>query len=238
MPVHDPWKTPDPLGVSFDLDSWQVKVKPDRRKELIEEIDHITHSRMLHPGHASKLRGKLFFLTSALFGRIGRAFMKPLAERQYADVGKPVRGRARYQDFTKQQAYDPDLALGEVLSEALATWRQIIQNGQPRPIPEKRSGPAGAVPCSDGAGPTEEETDVPPKLRAVLCAWWREQPIAFGVEVPQGLMDDWLPRKKQIAMIELSAAVQVLRQWGPDLAGKRVIGLTDSECVPDALVKG
>ncbi len=38
-----------------------------------------------------------------------------------------------------------------------------------------------------------------------------------------------MPRKNQIAMVELFAAVQVLKHWGPELAGKRVIGMVDSE---------
>jgi len=51
-------------------------------------------------------------------------------------------------------------------------------------------------------------------------------------------MSKWLARDNQIAMIELFAAVMVLEQWGPELTGKRAIGMIDSECVLDALIKG
>ena len=52
------------------------------------------------------------------------------------------------------------------------------------------------------------------------------------------MMDKWLARENQIAMIKLVAAVMVVEQWGPELTGKRVIGMIDSECVLDALIKG
>jgi hypothetical protein len=91
---------------------------------------------------------------------------------------------------------------------------------------------------SDGAGPTEDKPDVPPKIGAVLFAWWREAPVAFGINVDQNTMDKWLPRKNQIAMIELLAAVMVIVHFGPELSGKRVTGLIDSEPVLDALIKG
>ena len=56
--------------------------------------------------------------------------------------------------------------------------------------------------------------------------------------VPDDLLQTWLPRKNQIALVELFAAVLVLSHFGPELSGKRVIGLVDSECALDALIKG
>ena len=58
------------------------------------------------------------------------------------------------------------------------------------------------------------------------------------MEVPEHLIKTWIPRANQIALIELFAAVLVLSHFGPELAGKRVLGLIDSECALDALIKG
>jgi len=51
-------------------------------------------------------------------------------------------------------------------------------------------------------------------------------------------MDRWLPRSNQIALVEIFAAVMTISHFGPELQGKRVIGLIDSECALDALIKG
>jgi len=232
-----PWQLPDLLGVTFDLENLLVKIKDSRKEEIKEELDTILEKKSLHPGHASKLRGKLFFLTSTLFGRIGRAFMKPLSERQYMHGGMYTKG-AKFKDYLKLQDAPGTFALTPVLEEALISWRSIVDTGKPRPIHDRRLGPADAVFFSDGAGPTDEEPDVPPKVGAVLFAWWREAPMAFGVEIDQDLMDKWIPRKNQIIMIELLAVVLVLKKFGNELSGKRITGLIDSEPVLDALIKG
>ncbi len=78
-----PWKDPELLGVGFDLDRNLVKIKEGRRQDLIAEIKDILNKEALSPGHAAKIKGRLFFLTCSLFGRIGRAFMRSISERQY-----------------------------------------------------------------------------------------------------------------------------------------------------------
>eukprot|EP00971_Amphidinium_carterae_P246359 4893121-Amphidinium_carterae.1 len=61
----------------------QVDVKESRRRELLAEIGDILKRDRLEPGHAGKLKGKLLFASSQLWGRVGRAFLRPLSERQY-----------------------------------------------------------------------------------------------------------------------------------------------------------
>ena len=114
-----------------------------------------------------------------------------------------------------------------------------MERGRPRVNRDLRPGPADVVFFSDGSSP--EEGDPPgtkPKVGAVVLAWWRESPAAFGMEVPERLIKTWLPRENQIALIEIFAAVLVLSHFVPELAGKRVLGLIDSESALDALVKG
>ena len=79
----------------------------------MEEIDFILSRKNLHPGHASKLRGKLFFLTSSLYGRVGRALMRPLSERQHLHGGRYAKGAKLKDHFPPWQPRtffgDPDI---------------------------------------------------------------------------------------------------------------------------------
>ena len=61
-----------------------------------------------------------------------------------------------------------------------------------------------------------------------VCSW----------EIPDAMIDEWVPRKNQIGMIEMFAPVQALNQLRKSIRNKRVILLVDSEAVEGALVKG
>ena len=52
------------------------------------------------------------------------------------------------------------------------------------------------------------------------------------------MLKAWLPRKNQIAPVEIFAAVIAAYHIGPELTGKNVMFLIDSERAPDALIKG
>jgi hypothetical protein len=221
------WKDPELLGVLFDLDRREVRIKPGRRADLKNEIQSILDDQSLSPGHAAKLKGRLFFLTASLFGRVGRAFMRPISERQYETQTSARRAR------------DSPHALNDAIIDALRSWLMILDRGQPRPIRDLRPGPADAVVFTDGSGPEQGETGaVPYKIGAVLFAPWRESPVAFSLIVPEDLIKRWLPRKNQIALVEAFAVVMAISHFGAELTGKRLIALVDSECALDALIKG
>ena len=71
-----------------------------------------------------------------------------------------------------------------------------------------------------------------------MFAWWRENPVGFACEVPRQLLATWLPRKNQIALVEIFAVVMAAAHFGPELAGRNVTFMVDSEPALDALVKG
>ena len=119
------------------------------------------------------------------------------------------------------------------------SWLMILEKGRPRAIKTVREGPADAVFFSDGSAP--EKGDPPgtkSQVGAVMLSWWRESPAGFGVVIPERLIKTWIPRENQIALIEIFAAVLFISHFGPELAGKRVLGLIDSESALDALIKG
>ena len=73
----------DILGITYDFDRLILRIKEGRKEELLEEIQSILDADLLEPGHAGKLKGKLMFAASHLWGKVGRAFLLAISERQY-----------------------------------------------------------------------------------------------------------------------------------------------------------
>ena len=122
---------PTILGVTYDLKNMLLKIKPSRKTEILEEIDAILDSHLLPPGLAGKLRGKLMFGASQLWGKIGRAFLRALSERQYTKFNQAV--------------LNPAIVL------ALQQWKWLINEGPPRPILESKPKVADYVLFTDGS---------------------------------------------------------------------------------------
>ena len=59
-------QSPGILGVTYNLEAMFLEIKPDRRTDLIEELDEILEADVLEPGLAGKLKGKLMFGASQL----------------------------------------------------------------------------------------------------------------------------------------------------------------------------
>ena len=66
------------LGVTYNLDLMILEIKKERKEELLESIDGILSAGSLDPGTAGKLKGKLMFGASQLWGKVGRAFFRPV----------------------------------------------------------------------------------------------------------------------------------------------------------------
>ena len=141
--------------------------------------------------------------------------MRALSERQY-DAGRSS-------------------DLNEPIEAALKGWLRILRYGQPRPIPKKIGGNADAVIFTDGS--TDDDGNHP-VIGGVAFMWWKEAPTAFSVPVAEDLIHSWLPTKNAITLIEIFAAVAAIEHHGPELIGKRVTLLIDSEAALDALIKG
>ena len=59
-----------------------------------------------------------------------------------------------------------------------------------------------------------------------------------SLEVPEEIMEEWVPRATQIVMIELLPPSVVNECFREDLEGAKVLLFVDSEAVEGALVKG
>ena len=77
------------LGVSTDFSSLRLdgtihmRAKPGRSEKMCTLLRDILISNSLPPALAASVRGKLQFLTSYSFGRVGRAALQTFCERQY-----------------------------------------------------------------------------------------------------------------------------------------------------------
>ena len=120
------------------------------------------------------------------------------------------------------------------IEAALRGWLRILRYGQPRPILKKVGGAADAVIFTDGST-WEDGTN--PTIGGVSFMWWKETPEAFSAPVPRNLIDSWLPTKNAITLIEIFAAIAAVSHYGPELVGKRLTLLIDSEAALDALIK-
>eukprot|EP00971_Amphidinium_carterae_P154843 3070283-Amphidinium_carterae.1 len=66
------------LGSRFDLQHvcqglLQVHAKPERVQQITVEMSAVLDRGYFSPSHAAKLVGKADFVSSTLFGRVGRA---------------------------------------------------------------------------------------------------------------------------------------------------------------------
>ena len=213
---------PTILGVTYNLRLMQLEIKEDRRRDLLEEIDCILQSGFLDPGSAGKLKGKLMFGASQLWGKIGRAFLRPISERQYWKFPPSFEFKL-----------DPQLV------ESLAQWRKLIDCSPPRPIDLARERLTDVVIFTDGFTPDPRSSDrSPDRIGDVMFDRRVRSPRQFTAVVPPKISHRWLKRATQIMPIEMLAPVVALTTFADRLFEADLILLIDSESVEAALVKG
>ena len=213
---------PTILGVTYNLEAMQLEIKKERREEISSEIDAILLSGLLDPGSAGKLKGKLMFGASQLWGKVGRAFLRVISERQYLRF--PIKN---------------EFKLDAPLTEALKQWKKLVNEGPPRPIEMACSKPADLVIFTDGFTPDPRSSDtLPDRVGAVMFDRRLRQPVQFSATVPVEIKKRWLQRTTQIVPVEMIATVLALETFAERVRGADVILLIDSEAVEGSLVKG
>ena len=207
------------LGVQYDLKKLVLRITAKRRRDLINEIGQIIHDNSLTPAAAAKLKGKLSFAATTLWGKVGRAFLLAISERQYS---------------AKQRK-----GLDSALTSALTMWVRLIAGAKPRQIYLGSQKPADYVLFTDGFAPDPERGEN--GIAGIGGVLFQRKPFAakyFSAEVRDDEIAEWLPRKNQIAMIELLGVVKALVTFDEVLAKRSLIVFTDSEVVEGALIKG
>lgn len=215
-------RTPTILGVTYNLEGWLLEIKSDRKEELVDEISGILKADMLEPGLAGKLKGKLMFGASQLWGKVGRAFLRAISERQYLRVAENDR-----------------FGLEPPLRESLKQWLRLVRSGPPRTIDLCACKKADAVLFTDGFSPDPRDHDCrPDRIGAVLFDRRLCHPLQFSEVVPKAVKDCWLARQTQIVPVEMIAPIVALTTFEHRLFRADLLVFTDSEVVEAALVKG
>ena len=154
------------LGVTYDLWGMLLQIKDKRKRELVHEIESILKDDLLDPGHAGKLKGKLMFAGSQLWGKTGRAFLRAISERQYM----------------KFKVYkDEKLKLNEALEAALKQWIRLILNGPTRELTIVNPKKSDVVIFTHGSYPDDRKRETkelnPPMIGAVMFSIFHLQPV-------------------------------------------------------------
>ena len=157
------------------------------------------------------------FGASQLWGKIGRAFLRSLSERQYSKIPRSDVNRA--------------------IKLSLDHWKSLLESGPPRPIVSSGSKKTDFVIFTDGSFPDAKSSLKDPWIGGVLFQKGA-RPVQFGCRVDLETMDRWIPRKSQIAMVKLFATVIALATFGDRLRGSWSLLFVDSESAQGALVKG
>ena len=121
----EPSKTTPPtdrlllLGADIHIKISEITATlPDRKRtDIVTELRKILERNNLTPAEAAKMRGRLGYAQSLLFGRAGRAMLAPFAERQYS--ARPGRSHPLSVD----------------LRETIPWWIAVIGRLIPRRIP-------------------------------------------------------------------------------------------------------
>ena len=206
------------LGVTFDFKANEVKVKEQRKADIMSWLQRILDEEKLTPGEAGKLKGVLQFASSQIWGKVGRAFLRSLSERQYDKSGS-------------------DFSLNGALKASLIFWKYLISKGPARPMQVFDEPEADIVIFTDGFWPDESSTEEA-RIGAVVFDKIKQEVSYISVPIKKEIMKEWMPRKTQVSMIEMLAPVIVNETFKSELEGKKVLLFVDSECVEGALVKG
>ena len=156
------------LGIDYDLAAMELRVKEKRRAALLEDIDRFLEANIMSPQESAKLKGKLMFAASQFWGRLGRAFMLALSERQKATPDK--------------------VELSLPCRLALLQWRLILLEGRPRSLCPPKSTSVEVVIFTDGYFPDPRRKEVGMPGIGGVCCVLGEKPLFFSEWVMEAEM--------------------------------------------------
>eukprot|EP00971_Amphidinium_carterae_P227840 4519151-Amphidinium_carterae.1 len=115
----------------------------------------------------------------------------------------------------------------------------LLQSGRRREIQDLSCDVVDFVVFTDGSWPSEYLGETgEPRVGALFVEVATQKVQYFSEVVSDAVIQQWLPRKTQIVMVELLAAVLVQHAFADSLAGKRCLLFVDSTAVESALVRG
>ena len=206
------------LGIELSLSAadqgvLEVRNKPDRVVELRAELDRLLNQGYLKRSEASALHGRLNFAQGQLHGC-------------------PIKPALKFLSLVASSGWDDSYAAHFRL--VIGYVAACIATDSPRTIHALDDRFAIKL-FTDGAWDNKVAG-----AGAVLQYSADEGPLVAEVVVPPCLVDHWARHgsTQLISQLELFPVLVSLLQWGPELAGRRVIVFIDNNGVRDSLIKG
>lgn len=191
-----------------------VRAKKSRLINTFVEVLGIFKRQWLGSSHAARLFGKVDFLNTTTFGRVGRTGTLPLKQRQYQQSGK--------------------LHSGLVFC---LTWIiEILCTAPARELKIKPRENDTVLLYTDGS--SDPKRTPFHYMGAVLWGPRAQKLFYTHCAVPQNIVDSWLPARQHIHLVEHFAGPVALDRWSDMLADREVIHFVDNSAALGALVKG
>ena len=210
------------LGLRIDLTDFSVgKVRightDSRRQELLAQIEFHLDQNCLKPKDAERLRGRLQWYDTFLFGRVANYSMSVISKRA--------------------TSCSLDGSLDPQLQRALSFLKGHVSVSKPVELSKS----AGKTYCifTDGAvEPTADGSQVVASVGGILYNTDGEAEAFFSEKVPQLILDMFLQHSSHpIFEVELLAVLVAAHVWAHAVENTYVVFYIDNEAAKSALMK-
>ena len=187
----------------------------DRRKAgILALVGEALRSGRLRPRVAGELAGKFAFACTALYGRVGRAALKPVYERQHAKVHFSANSHT----------------ISQQLRAALLCIQGIVHSSPPRVVlPSFFGSRPSTLAYTDGQGEGW--------IAAVIFPRPPLQPAYAAMQLPEDLCRLFAPRNP-IEQIETAAVLLLFEIFAAELRDTDVRLFVDNVAAQGSLVRG
>ena len=219
----DKWGGPNAknpfLGVLYDFSQAKkgvilIRIKPERRTKLAAMIHKAIDTQRLSGSDAASLRGKLFFACTQAFGRVGRAALQSLVQRQYSQL----------------------VTLDAPLIDSLNFFASFIEHADaiPRAYYIDASALKTLLIWTDASW--ELGTGI---MGMVIYVPETERYYYSYLKVPQWMVTKWTPKMQKIGQAEILAAIVPYMSLPAHLlANRNVIHFVDNTPALHSILKG
>ena len=208
------------LGAITDLTDFpggpiRLRAAPDRIDAISNDLKAILASGFLRPAFAGKMFGKMSFMASQFYGRLGKALLRAFSRRQHDKK---------------------HISLNPQLRAACLYWVDCLPTLRPRELPLDLSAVPVAVSYSDGEGADGG---------IGVALWLPGQrAIAGHMLTPPSVRELWSrartagAEKLDIFEVEAIGPAVILGNWGHLMDGMLWLHFIDNESALACLVKG
>ena len=195
------------LHITHDSVHWTLT--EEKKQKWIAAIDDALTSNALTSGAAAKLHGRLSFGTARVWGRVGRAALRPICRRQ-------------------RHTGDPQLS--KELRRVLAWWKDYLSSSPRCSLQRCTSDSPDFVMYTDAEGNGH--------VGAVLIEVRSRRMWHIADTVPGDVRSRLKQRKAQINLYELCAVWVALATFEDLLVDRHLLAFVDNQAALNMLIKG